>query len=101
MKKLFFNQDFQREFAYLLNDPAVDGQLELVKGHLDLMGPFESDIVPKYITFLAKKRRLMILRKIVEHYMVEVYEQQGIQPVNVITATPLTDEQVETIKAKM
>jgi len=102
MKKLLLNQLFQRKFAYLQSDPATyESQLKLAPGYNDLFGPFESDIVPKFITFLAKKRRLPSLPKIVEHFMLEIYEQQGIHPVTVISASPLTDEQVETIMAKM
>jgi len=101
MKKLMSDQMFQREYAYLISDPGTPGQIDQVQGYKELFGPYESDIVPKFIGYLAKKRRLPSLPKIIEHFMVEVYEQQGIQPVNVITATPLTDEQAETIKAKM
>jgi len=101
MKKLLHNQQFQKEFNLLLSDPDRMEQISLVEGYNKLFGPYESDILPKYIGFLAKKRRLPQMPQILEHFMVEVYEQQGIEPVNAIVATPLTEEQAEAIKAKM
>jgi len=65
------------------------------------MGPWESTVFPKYITFLAKKRRLKSLRAICEEYVSHLYHRESIEAVTVTSAARLTDEQVEKIKVKM
>merc|ERR1712039_1137322 len=61
----------------------------------------ESSVVPKFVTFLAKKKRLQALQPVVEEYMTSLYETQNIVPVRVRSAEPLTEEQKEAIKEKM
>merc|ERR1712050_824830 len=63
--------------------------------------PLESEVLPKFVKFLAKKKRLMALQPIVENYMSTLYETQNIIPVRVRSAQPLTEEQKEAIKEKM
>merc|ERR1712050_638778 len=63
--------------------------------------PLESEVLPKFVKFLAKKKRLMALQPIVENYMSTLYETQNIVPVRVRSAQPLTEEQKEAIKEKM
>jgi len=101
IKKRLQSQQFVREITEVMMDPATENQLVLCQEYIKIFEPFESDIMPKFMTFLAKKRRFESLRLITEQYMLEAYEQQGIEPVTVISATPLSDEQVEKLKAKM
>merc|ERR1719291_1451123 len=75
--------------------------LEEAKVLVNGMGPWESTVFPKYITFLAKKKRLKSLRAICEEYVQHLYCQESIEPVTVFSAAPLTDEQVDKIKTKM
>merc|ERR1712056_116536 len=70
-------------------------------GMVELMQPLESNVVPKFVTFLAKKKRLQALQPVVEEYMSSLYETQNIAPVLVRSAQPLTEEQKEAIKEKM
>ncbi|CAE8716556.1 unnamed protein product [Polarella glacialis] len=68
---------------------------------VDLLGPFKSTVVPKFIVFLTKKQRAMSLRRIVKHYVTSLYQQMAIEPVTVKSAQRLTSEQQEAIKQKM
>eukprot|EP00415_Alexandrium_ostenfeldii_P001097 UN1097 len=55
----------------------------------------------KFITFLAKKQRLMAIKPILKEYVAELYYNQSIAPVTIKSATVLSDEQLESIKEKM
>ncbi|CAK0839400.1 unnamed protein product [Prorocentrum cordatum] len=92
--------DMKFELTAALNEPAISltGQAAAI---VSVMGPWESTVFPKFVTFLAKKRRIKQLRAICEEYVSHLYHQQSIEPVTVFSATQLTDEQVDKIKAKM
>jgi ATP synthase F1 delta subunit len=66
-----------------------------------LLGPWESTVFPKFVTFLAKKDRLDQLLMMCQQFVVHLYDQQSIAPVVVTSAQPLTNKQAESIKDKM
>jgi len=82
------------------NKPGIS-MLEEAKALEEGMGPWESTVFPKFMTFLAKKRRLKSMRAICEEYVSHLYERESIEPVTVFSAAPLSDEQVDKIKSKM
>merc|ERR1712232_232956 len=58
-------------------------------------------VVPKSIVFTAKKMRFEQLLEISQEYVKGLYKSQGIKPVKVITADPLTPEQKAAVTEKM
>jgi len=58
-------------------------------------------VFPKFVSFLAKKRRLKQLLPVCEEYVQHLYDRESIEPVTVFSAAKLTEEQVDNIKAKM
>ncbi|CAK0802331.1 unnamed protein product [Prorocentrum cordatum] len=92
--------DMQFELATALNQPGTS-ELEQASATVEIMGPWESTVFPKFVTFLAKKRRFKSLRAICEEYVSFLYARESIEPVTVFSAAKLTDEQVDKIKAKM
>jgi len=88
-----------RGASWLRTKPASD--LEQAEVTLKKLGPWESTVFPKFVTFLAKKRRLGNLQEICESYIANLYIQQSIAPVVVTAAQQLTDQQAETIKDKI
>merc|ERR1712060_465704 len=86
--------------GYIVNNPT-SSMTTKAANMVELMQPLESSVVPKFVTFLAKKKRLQALQPVVEEYMTALYETQNIVPVRVRSAQPLTEEQKEAIKTKM
>eukprot|EP00425_Heterocapsa_triquetra_P036961 CAMPEP_0195083470 /NCGR_PEP_ID=MMETSP0448-20130528/24408_1 /TAXON_ID=66468 /ORGANISM="Heterocapsa triquestra, Strain CCMP 448" /LENGTH=244 /DNA_ID=CAMNT_0040116681 /DNA_START=45 /DNA_END=779 /DNA_ORIENTATION=+ len=76
-------------------------ELEKAEGMIKLFSPMTSSVMPKFITFLAKKKRLLALKPLCFEYINELYSQQAIAPVKVRSASRLTEAQLETIKNKM
>merc|ERR1719291_1260956 len=101
-KKLMESMDEEMKFELTekLNVAGIS-MLEEASAISNGMGPWESTVFPKYITFLAKKRRFKSLRAICEEYVQHLYNRESIEPVTVTSAAKLTDEQVEKIKTKM
>jgi len=99
----------------------LDDQLEITQKYLDLingqasvemtdvgraeeiskMMGMESTVLPGFFRFLAKKRRFNGLSMIADYYMEELYKEQNIVPARVTSAQALTEEQKQSIKAKM
>mmetsp|Transcript_102995 Transcript_102995/g.268305 ORF Transcript_102995/g.268305 Transcript_102995/m.268305 type:complete len:271 (-) Transcript_102995:182-994(-) len=99
----------------------LDDQLEITQKYLDLingqasvemtdvgraeeiskMMGMESTVLPGFFRFLAKKRRFNGLSMIADYYMEELYKEQNIVPARVTSAQALTEDQKESIKAKM
>merc|ERR1712151_587728 len=100
VKALFKDEAFMQKLQFIVNNPSLS-LLDRASSMVEMMQPLESSVVPKYVTFLAKKKRLQALRPIVEEYMSTLYETQNIVPVRVKSAQPLTEEQKEAIKEKM
>merc|ERR1719277_2168887 len=75
--------------------------LTKAKKMVEIMGDFESTVVPKFIIFLAKKKRLQALPHLAEEYMTTLFETQKIEPVRVWVSQRLSEEQKEEIKEKM
>eukprot|EP00930_Biecheleria_cincta_P047574 TRINITY_DN32_c0_g2_i1.p1 TRINITY_DN32_c0_g2~~TRINITY_DN32_c0_g2_i1.p1 ORF type:complete len:255 (+),score=56.65 TRINITY_DN32_c0_g2_i1:91-855(+) len=100
IKKKYEDEDIKEELLYILNNYATS---ELDKGHLikELMGPYQSTVMPKFIVFLAKKKRLMSLRKVCTEYVQTLYFTQSIAPVKVTAADKLSEEQKNEIKDRM
>jgi len=101
-KKLMesMDEDMKFELTDKFNVAGIT-LLEKAGAIVNGMGPWESTVFPKYITFLAKKRRLKSLRAICEEYVSHLYNRESIEPVTVTSAATLSDEQVAKIKAKM
>merc|ERR1712039_335271 len=91
---------FMDGLQFIVNNPTVS-LTSKADQMVELMQPLESSVMPKFVTFLAKKRRLQALQPVVEEYMSSLYETQNIVPVRVRSAQPLTEEQKEAIKEKM
>merc|ERR1712187_553290 len=91
---------FKNELQFIVNNPTMSLTTKAAN-MVELMQPLESSVVPKFVTFLAKKKRLQALQPVVEEYMATLYETQNIVPVRVRSAQPLTEEQMEAIKVKM
>mmetsp|Transcript_92355 Transcript_92355/g.239137 ORF Transcript_92355/g.239137 Transcript_92355/m.239137 type:complete len:255 (+) Transcript_92355:146-910(+) len=100
VKSLFKDTAFLNELQFIVNNPTVS-LVGKASGMVELMQPLESTVLPKFVTFLAKKKRLQALQPVVEEYMNTLYETQNIMPVRVKSAQPLTEEQKEAIKEKM
>jgi len=100
VKGLFDDNKFKDELQFIVNNPTLE-QTEKAAGMVELMQPLESSVVPTFVTFLAKKRRLKALQSVTEAYMATLYRTQNIVPVRVMSAQPLTEEQKEAIKEKM
>jgi len=100
VKSLFADYDFKEKLQFVVNDysQSMTGKADSM---VELMQPLESTVLPKFVTFLAKKRRLQALKPMMSEYMDSVYDTQNIVPVSVVSAQPLTEEQKEAIKAKM
>jgi len=101
-KRLMNSMDSELKFELTaaLNTPAVT-LLDQASAFVNELGPWESTVFPKFVTFLAKKRRLKQLKAICEEFVCHLYNRESIEPVTVFSAAKLTDEQAEKIKAKM
>jgi len=100
LKAKFLDEDFLDELQFVVNETSFK-ELDRAKGLIKLLEPFGSTVVPKFILFLAKKKRLMSLKVIAQEFVSKLYDSQGIAPVKVSCAQRLTDEQMEGIKEKM
>merc|ERR1740121_3080660 len=59
---------------------AGNTMLEEAEVIVGVMGPWESTVFPKYVTFLAKKRRLKSLRALCEEYVSHLYDRESMSP---------------------
>jgi len=100
VKKKYDDEEVMDELLYILNDHATS-QLTKGKQLIEIMGPFQSTVMPKFIVFLAKKKRLMAVRKVCIEYVKTLYFTQSIAPVKVTSADRLSEDQKNEIKAKM
>jgi len=92
------------EFLVQLSEITAEyGITELDKAAaiIDKMGTLESSVFPKFLKYLAKKRRLGAVVAICEEYIKNLYETNGVVPVVVTSAEPLSDGQKEALKEKM
>jgi ATP synthase F1 delta subunit len=98
--KKFNEKEFKDELFFVQNKPMtteIDRAHDMVK----LLQPFKSTVVPKFIVFLGKKRRLISLTRVFTEYVNTLYHTQSIAPVKVISAQRLAPEQQKHIKDKM
>eukprot|EP00929_Paragymnodinium_shiwhaense_P094659 TRINITY_DN5539_c0_g1_i1.p1 TRINITY_DN5539_c0_g1~~TRINITY_DN5539_c0_g1_i1.p1 ORF type:complete len:329 (+),score=92.77 TRINITY_DN5539_c0_g1_i1:105-989(+) len=100
VKELLDEEKFRDELRLFINQPFLP-ELEKAAGILKLFGKLQSTVFPKYVTFLAKRKRLPMLREVLDFYMKKQYITQKIEPVRVKCAQRITDEQAEKLKAKM
>lgn len=98
-KEMYENQDFLDDLYGINGNPKLD-DLQKAAGLCKLM-KFESQVMPKFVTYLAKKKRFKSFKAIVTHYMKSQYVENSIAPVTVTSAQKLSEEQVQTIKDKM
>lgn len=95
-------QDLQESLSKALNKgESFLSEVEKAEVWKEQFGPWESTVFPKFMTFLAKKRRLTTLFVLSEEYVAHLYQRQSIAPVTVTSAMPLSEEQTATIKQKM
>jgi len=99
VKAMLKDEAFLDELSLVVN---ALGTTEVAKaqGMVKMLG-LQSTVVPKFIVFLAKKKRLVALKPLAEEYVNTLYSTQSIAPVRVTSAQRLTAEQAETIKQKM
>lgn len=100
IKENYNTAEFLDKLPPIMNDPAlteVEKAAELIK----LLPKLKSTIMPKFITFLAKKKRLNGIKVICFEYVQSLYWNQGITPVRVTSAQRLTEDQISKIKEKM
>lgn len=99
--KIAFKEDDDFLDGMLAQNTPSNSQVDNAQLVVDLLQPLESTVLPKFLTFLGKKRRLCSLNKIAEQYIQTLYINASIAPVKVIGATMLTDAQKTAIKDKM
>lgn len=100
VKELLRDDVFKEKLQLMMAEPYMsdnDKAEELCK----LWAPLESTVFPKYVSFLAKKRRLEMLRGVFDQYMIDQYRNQRIMPVRVQSAKRLSQAQKDKIIAKM
>jgi len=100
IRKKFGDPEFKTAY-YVENNRPFTSELKRAEIMKDLLKPLESEVTGKFITFLAKKRRLKGLPQIVEFYVNSLYREESIEPVVVTSAEELSAEQLDTIKEKM
>mmetsp|Transcript_36909 Transcript_36909/g.101584 ORF Transcript_36909/g.101584 Transcript_36909/m.101584 type:complete len:286 (+) Transcript_36909:81-938(+) len=99
VKRLFVDEAFKEQLFTLINR-GLD-QLDTANVFCEAFAPMESTVFPKFVKYLAKKRRLTSLKLICKEYVKGLYVSEQIVPVRVQSATPLNDEQKDAIKEKM
>ncbi|CAE8620652.1 unnamed protein product [Polarella glacialis] len=85
MKTKLQDDEFLEKWVLITNNFNIEKK-DRSSVLVDLLGPFKSTVVPKFIVFLTKKQRAMSLRRIVKHYVTALYQQQAIEPVTVKSA---------------
>jgi F-type H+-transporting ATPase subunit delta len=100
IKSKFADEEFLNALIEVQND-WDNFDIDKAKKTIALLQPLKSDAVPKFIVFLAKKRRLISLKRIANEYVASLYQQQSIAPVLVKSAQRLSEEQQKSIKDKM
>jgi len=105
IKNLLKDEVYNAELIFIMADNCDIGgnadMLTMGTKMLSKMGEMQSTVFPKFVIFLAKKKRLFQLRDVCLEYVSEMYKAEAIVPVTVFSAEALTDEQKENIKAKM
>jgi len=81
--------------AHWLSDIEVADELN------KLFAPMESEVMPKFVTYLAKKRRLNLLKDIAIFTVKDIYDSHSVVPIVVKSAKRLTENEVLSIKDKM
>merc|ERR1719362_2792501 len=100
LKAKFADEEFLDELQFVVNETSFR-EIDMAGGMIKLLEPFESSVVPKFIVFLAKKKRLMALKMIAQEFVSTLYDIQEIAPVKVTCAQRMTEDQMEGIKEKM
>merc|ERR1719198_547631 len=100
LKAKFEDQDLLEELSLIVNALGTT-EIQKAQGMIKLFQPLESTVLPKFITFLAKKKRLLALKPLCMEYVSELYNMQEIVPVKVTSSSRLSAAQIEAIKEKM
>jgi len=100
IRKKFADPEFKTAY-YVENNRPFTSDLKRAEIMKDMLKPLESEVTEKFITFLAKKRRLKGLPQIVQFYVNSLYREESIEPIVVTSAVKLSDEEKNTIKEKM
>ncbi len=93
--------DSEPTFEDSMNNPlfAAEDRRRVLLAVVDKM--VLSDIVKSFLVLLFEKRRFDHIRGINEYYQKLVDEYKGIVRADVVSATPLSDEAVEKIRASL
>merc|ERR1719471_2176772 len=75
--------------------------IEKAQAMTEMMAPYESTVIPKFVVFLAKKGRLQGFPKIMEYLIASLYKSQKIVPVKVTSAFELSDDHKDKLIQKM
>lgn len=100
VKDLYNSDDFLEELGMTTHEFGVP-ELEKVSALLESIGDLESTVFPKFLNYLAKKKRLGSVLAICEEYVKDLYDTNGVVPVVVTSADPLSMAQKEALKEKM
>lgn len=92
IKSIFNDEDFLEELTFVVKD-VYTTEVQRAAGMIELLQPLESTVVPKFVTFLAKKTCLLALKPICQEYVSALHI--------VRFAQRLSKSQIETIKEKM
>merc|ERR1719188_1579013 len=90
LKVAYEDEDFLDKLHAAINMPYLS-PLEKVDIVLGACPKMESTVVPAFLRFLAKKQRLISMKKILNEYVQNIYYTQSIIPVRCYSASPLTD----------
>jgi len=93
--------DSEQAFEDSMNNPlyAAEDRKRVLLSVIDKMGL--SDIVKSFLILLFEKRRFDHIRGINDNYQKLVDEHKGIVRADVVSATPLSDDAVEKIRASL
>ncbi|CAK9076630.1 unnamed protein product [Durusdinium trenchii] len=100
IKLMYDSDEFKENLVAVLNNPKLK-ELEKAETMVKLMPGLKSSVMPKFITFLAKKNRLGGVKRIMLEFVQAMYFNNAITPVKVTSAQRLSDEQKDKIKEKM
>merc|ERR1712232_1451583 len=100
LKGKFEDMEFSEAYGWVNNNYQLS-DVEKAEEISKLLGDTESTVLPKFVTYLAKKKRLESLKEIVNHFVIQLYKDMSIMPAVVYSAEPLTEEQEAAVKEKM
>ena len=88
------------DFAFFVSNPLIprDQQENVLRS---LFEGKVSELVMNFLLLLVRKQRLAILAPVLDQFDARVDEAQGVQPVEIVSAAPLSSEQLEDLCEKL